>query len=124
VTDPNAPEAARSLALRILRRLARPVRDLQDESARLRERQEVLAAQVEQVVRVNERLVAHQDRFVEELRASYGELERAGEGMRSIVDALGVTGQEAGAGPALLQALASSSARSRSSGAPTGSPRR
>lgn len=112
MTDPNAPEAARSLALRILRRLARPVRDLQDESARLRERQEVLAAQVEQVVRVNERLVAHQDRFVEELRASYGELERAGEGMRSIVDALGVTGQEAGAGPALLQALASSVAES------------
>ncbi len=112
MTDPNAPEAARSLALRVLRRLARPVRDLQDESARLRERQDVLAAQVEQVVRVNERLVAHQDRFVEELRASYGELERAAEGMRSIVDALGVTGQEADAGPALVELLGSTVAES------------
>ncbi len=107
MTDPNASAGARSLALRVLRRLARPVRDLQDESARLTERQEVLSAQVEQVVRVNERLVAHQDRFVEELRASYGELERAAEGMRSIVDALGATGNEADAGPALRRALES-----------------
>jgi SAM-dependent methyltransferase len=100
------------LALRVLRRLARPVRDLQDESARLRERQDVLAAQVEQVVRVNERLVAHQDRFVEELQASYGELERAAEGMRSIVDALGAAGNEADAGPALRRTLETAVAES------------
>ena len=112
MNDANASPGARSLALRVLRRLARPVRDLQDESARLRERQDVLAAQVEQVVRVNERLVAHQDRFVEELRASYGELERAAEGMRSVVDALGAAGNEADAGPALRRALESAVAES------------
>ncbi len=105
-------QAARSLAGRVLRRLVRPVRNLQDEAAALRQRQDVLAAQVEQLVRVNERLVAHQDRFVEELRTSYSELAAAAVGMRSIVDELGVTGQEATAGGALRRVLSDTEAAS------------
>ncbi len=104
MNEPSSRRAA-SLVLRVLGRLARPIRDLQADAERLRGEQAVLAAQVEQLVRANDRLAAYQDRFVEELTVRYEELARAADSFRSVALTLDVEGQPSELGPAILESL-------------------
>lgn len=105
MTEAAGPGGSRATAKRLLRPFVGPLVRLRNDVNALLERQAELSARVEQVSRAQERLVAYQDRFVEELRAEYAELASASVGARAVLDVLADRGDEAGAGAALRREL-------------------
>jgi hypothetical protein len=71
----------------------------------LHRNQEELSARIEQLSRANDRLVAHLDRFREEIRAEFGEVVDVAAGARSIVSAMAPSGEPQLAGPVLADRL-------------------
>ena len=105
MTDAAGSGGSRAAAKRLLRPFVGPLVRLRNDVTALLERQAELSARVEQIGRAQDRLVAYQDRFVEELRAEYAELASAAVGSRAMLDVLADRGDEAGAGAALRREL-------------------
>jgi SAM-dependent methyltransferase len=105
MTDASGTGGSRAAAKRLLRPFVGPLVRLRNDVNALLEQQAELSARVEQVGRAQDRLVAYQDRFVEELRAEYAELASASVGARAMLDVLADRGDEGGAGAALRREL-------------------
>ena len=105
MSDAAGSGGSRATAKRLLRPFVGPLVRLRNDVNALLAQQAELSARVEQVGRAQDRLLAYQDRFVEELRAEYAELASASVGARAMLDVLADRGDEVGAGAALRREL-------------------
>jgi SAM-dependent methyltransferase len=102
-------QQSKSVARRALNRVLAPmsarIEAQQQHVDALHREYETLAARIEQLSRSNDRLVAHLDRFREEIRAEFGEVVDIAAGARSIVSAIAPDGEPHLAGAVLVDRL-------------------